>query len=290
MDGAKIAGVDFSGAKDVPNHTWLATGQITGLGIEVAEVKKIGSHALPVELSKNSDLKAIGLDFPFSFPREFIAFIAEKLGKGMIEDWQQLVEGLVFTSFEDYQSIVEEFGREPKRVTDALYKSIALSPLHRGYPSMIQMTYQGMRFLSSLDPAKYSILPFHDSKTDTCAVLEAFPRGTLWALGLPDKGYKSRDKKDGEKVKTVRREILTRLIELREKKGESARAYPRLSVNKALQHQLIESDNALDALLALYATGCWLTAPDLFQDPYSLDNEDVLLEGWIYLPKRIEES
>ena len=51
----------------------------------------------------------------------------------------------------------------------------------------------------------------------------------------------------------------------------------------------LENDNALDAVIALYATAIWLVAPQLFNDPYSANDANVLLEGWIYAPSRLKQ-
>ncbi len=279
-----VGGVDFSGAREMPNETWLATGRLDGLGLEIGSVTRVGSHRLPAELLKVPALAAVGLDFPFSLPAEFIRFCAEKSGRKPFQAWQEVVEYLVFTSFDDFSALVKEFARECKRLTDAKYRGMAQSPLHRANPSMIQMTYQGMRFLASLDPGKFRVLPFHDRAAGACAVLEVFPRATLWCLGLPDSGYKGKDKKDAEKTAGVRRDMLNKLIGLRDRNEERWRCCPRLTIDKKLQHQAVESADALDAIVACYTTALWLAAPDRFPDPWECNSEDLLLEGWLYAP------
>jgi len=279
-----IAGVDFSGAREVPNQTWLSLGRLDGLGLQIVDLRRVGSHALAGELISTGTLAAAGLDFPFSLPADFIRFLEEKAGRKPAQSWQEVVEQLILGGFEDFVTQVELFGKDSKRLTDAFYRRLAQSPLHRGGPSMVQMTYQGMRLLSSLDPARFSILPFESWRAGTCAVFEVFPRGMLWCLGLPDSGYKSKEKKDREKMLTVRRELLKKLIELREQGGERFRHFPRLTVAKELQHVAIDSDDALDAVIACYAAAVWVAAPELFLDPLDCDSEDVLLEGWIYAP------
>lgn len=279
-----IGGVDFSGSKELPNETWLATGRLDGLGLEILDIKKVGSHKLSAELANLPTLRAVGLNFPFSLPAEFIRFCAEKRERSQFQSWQEVVEFLIFTSFDDFSALVNDFQKDGKRLTDTKYRAMAQSPLHRGNPSMIQMTYQGMRFLASLDPKRFRVLPFHDREPDACLVVEVFPRATLWCFGLPDTGYKAKEKKDSEKMQSVRKDLLLKLIELRDRKEEVWRAVPRLSVDKKLQHLAIECDHALDAIIACYATAVWLVAPDLFEDPYDCDSEDMLLEGWLYAP------
>lgn len=279
-----IAGVDFSGSKDVPNQTWLALGRLGGMGLELVELRQTGSHKLAAELSAAAELKAVGLDVPFSLPADFLRFCAEKAGREPFQSWQEVVEHLVFVTFDDFLTLVKDFGRESKRLTDQEYRSIAKSPMHRGNPSMVQMTYQAMRLLAGLDPSRFGVLPFQDTGGNRCAVLEVFPRATLWSLEMPDSGYKGKEKKDREKAEALRRDMVAQLMQLREKKGAICKDYPRLTVGKSLQHIAIESPDALDALIACYTTAIWAAAPGLFSDPFSVDNEDVLLEGWIYAP------
>ena len=281
---SQIAGVDFSGARDVPNQTWLAVGRLDSIGLEIIELRQTGSHKLPGELAALPQLKAIGLDFPFSLPADFLRFCAERSAHAPFQSWQEVVEHLVFVTFDDFLALVKEFEKESKRLTDLEYRAIAKSPMHRGAPSMVQMTYQGMRLLAGLDPSRFAVLPFQDAGAGRVCVLEVFPRATLWSLSLPDSGYKGKEKKDRDKVEAVRRDLLTQLLQLRERKGAICKDYPRLTVGKSLQHVVVESADALDALVACYTTAIWAVAPALFADPFSVDNEDVLLEGWIYAP------
>lgn len=283
-----VGGVDYSGAKDVPNETWLAVGRLSGLGLEITTLKKVGSHQLAPEL-QSLHLSALGLDFPFSLPADFIDYVATKQVREPFQTWQDLVEALVFTSFDDFVQMVKDFKKESKRLTDQNYKALAQSPLHRGNPSMVQMTYQGMRLLASLDPSKYSVIPFHDPKPHTCSVLEVFPRAMLWCLGLPDSGYKSREKKDQPKVEALRQQILTGLVQLREKKGILCKDYPRLSFDNKIRSLALESDHALDAMIACYSAAVWLSTPQVFDDPFSCDDVNVLLEGWIFAPVKTRQ-
>ena len=76
-----VAGVDYSGAKTVPNETWLVVGEVSSLGMQVKSVKRTGSHALKKELDELKDLKACALDFPFSLPMEFLRFLERQEDK-----------------------------------------------------------------------------------------------------------------------------------------------------------------------------------------------------------------
>jgi hypothetical protein len=291
MGGQLIAGLDFSGAKQVPNDTWIASGELGNLGLQVHEIRKIGAHMVSQELSKaETPFNAAGIDVPFSLPTEFLAFMSEKCGKGEYQSWQEVAEELVFMDFERFQELAIEFKKEPKRICDKAVSRTAQSPLHRGNPSMIQMTYQAIKLLAMLNPEKFAVLPFHEQNFFKCSVLEVYPRDVLFALGLPDTGYKSKEKKDQENAQLMRRKILDSLIELREKKGASHKDCPRLTMSAPARKAAIESDHALDALVACYAIAMWKEVPALFQDPLSLDNIEVLLEGWIYSPQPLVKT
>ncbi len=286
MNEVLVAGIDFSGAKQVPNDTWIASGSIGSLGLEVMDIRKIGSHLVAGVFCKpDISYTAVGIDVPFSLPVEFLAFLAEKSDKTEYQSWQEVAEQLVFMSFEQFLELVVEFKKEPKRVTDKAISRAAQSPLHRGNPSMVQMTYQGIRMLASLDPKTCAVLPFQDRQPNTCAVIEVYPRETLTALGLPDTGYKSKEKKDKDSVHAMRKSIVENLVQIRERKGISHKDCPRLSIGAAARNQAIESDHALDALIACYTTAMWHMAPHHFQEPLSLDQIEVLVEGWIYSPQ-----
>jgi len=281
-----VAGVDFSGAKTVPNETWLACGRVGNLGLDITEVIKVGSHALAKEVAARGGLASVGVDCPFSVPVEFISFLAQKKVRKDYENWQELAQEIAFMSQDEFINTIKEFKKEPKRLTDTLSTAPALSPLHRGNPSMVQMTYHGMRLLAMLDPKKFFVLPFQDKVPFGCSVIEVYPRALLKTLGLPDTGYKSQEKDDLEKVEAARERIIHSLVSLRERKGITYQKFPRMSLSKGCINQAIQSEHALDALLACYATAVFLVEPSLFKDPLDTDNMDVLIEGWIYNPEK----
>jgi hypothetical protein len=237
-------------------------------------------HALGKELSAQTDLFAAGLDCPFSLPAEFTCFLSKELEQPEFQSWQSLAEQIVFMPFEKFQELAKAFKKEPKRVTDKASCAQALSPLHRGNPSMLQMTYYGIRMLASLDPARFYVLPFQEPMEKGAGVIEVYPRATLKCLGLPDSGYKSKEKKDHDKMQSARHKILHGLLGLQS--NEKFKACPRLILNSKLEHQCVDSDHALDALLACYATALWLDNPGHCADPFESDDNNVLLEGWIY--------
>ncbi len=289
MTEVKIAGVDFSGARDAANETWLAIGVLGGLGLEIQTVKKTGAVKLAAELSANLPIAVCGMDFPFSLPVEFLAFLSEKLDKPSYQSWQDVAETLVFTGFDQFIELVKEFGKEPKRFADSACERAAQSPLHRGNPSMVQMTYHGIRMLAALDPAKFYVPPLQEPRAGACEVIEVYPRASLALLGLPDTGYKGKsDRAAKEQSLALRKQMLSDLLNLRERKGHAD--CPRISVAKGLEPAIVESDHALDAVIACYTAATKQFAPKLFADPLEQDNLDVLLEGWIYTPKGLAKK
>jgi hypothetical protein len=276
----KVAGADCSGSKEIPNETWLALGTLSGNKLEVSSIQKTGMQALGKELNGVADLYAVGLDCPFSLPAEFMSFLARELEQPEFQSWQTLAEQIVFMPFEKFQELAKSFKKEAKRLTDKLSCAQALSPLHRANPSMQQMTYYGIRLLASLDPGRFYVLPFQEILEKGAAVIEIYPRATLKCLCLPDSGYKSKEKKDRDKMQSARHKILQGLLGIAG--NEKYRNCPRLILNTKLEHQCVDSDNVLDALLACYATALWLDSPSRCADPFASNDDNVLLEGWIY--------
>lgn len=281
----KVAGADCSGARETPNETWLALATLSGNKLEVSSIQKTGMHALARELTSISDLFAAGLDCPFSLPAEFITFLCEQLELPEFQSWQSLAEQLVFMPFEKFQELARTFKKEAKRVTDKLSCAQALSPLHRVNPAMLQMTYYGIRMLASLDPGRFYVLPFQQTLERGTAVLEVYPRATLKCLLLPDTGYKSSVKKEHARMQSARHKILQGLLALQSE--EKCKDCPRIVLNTRIEQLCVESDHALDALLACYTTALWLDKPSRCGDPYASNEDDVLLEGWIYEPDNL---
>lgn len=282
-----IAGCHCSGARDSQDDTWLATGTLTSLGLSVTELSKVSFHRLAQKLASMPALEAIGLDFPFSMPAEFLRFLAKKEGLDEFQSWQQAAERLVFSSLEDFLKLVSEFCLEPKRLTEGLVNKIAWSPLRRSSPSMAEITFQGVRLLATLDPARFYLVPMQDEKRGGCAVLEVLPRESLYCLGIPDSGGKSK------KIKTAegRKGLLDDLINLRERKNAALyRECPRISIPKTLENTAIESEHALSAVIACYTVALRSFLPRVFPDPLSTDDPAVLLEGWIYAPSGLLPS
>jgi hypothetical protein len=291
-DAMLVGGVDFSGAKTVPNDTWLVTGELDSLGLHIKSVKNTGSHALAKELDHLKELSCVAMDFPFSLPAEFLKFLARKIEKEEFQEWQHAAEPLVFMSFEQFKQYVDEYEIVALRYTDSKSLRVAKSPLNTGNPSMVQMSFYGMRMLATFNPEKYAVLPFQEEKRGKvpCNVIEIYPREVLYILGLPDQGYKMKDKKNHDKAHAVRKEIVDGLIYLRETGGEKFQNCPRLHIDNSLKGALLASDHTVDALVACYGAALYHERPQLFDDPWESDSENMLVEGWIYGPRKLVPS
>ncbi len=283
-----VAGVDFSGAKTVPNDTWLVTGELSSLGLKILSVKNTGSHALAHEIDQLKELSVCGFDFPFSFPIEFLRFLARKLDRDEFQEWQEVAETMVFMDFDRLKQYVDEYEIVAPRFADTQSARTAKSPLHQVNPSMVPMTFYGIRFLAMLNPDRYIVLPFQtDKKKNAASLIEVYPRELLYLFGLPDQGYKAKDKKNRDKAQALKKDIVDGLIHLRERGDKKYEDCPRLHIDNSLKGAIIASDHAVDALVACCGAALFHSKPALFPDPLASNNDNVLLEGWIYGPRKL---
>jgi hypothetical protein len=276
-----VAGCHFAAAPT--DQSWLALARVDGLGAEITELKHVPSHKIAHELSITPHLASCGINFPFSVPADFMEILALKAPHAPFQSWQEVVEQVVFTDYETFGSLAKELKKDGKRITETGYGQTLSGPLSA---ANIHRTYAGMRMLAGLDPSKFCIVPFQDQKPDTCTVLEVSSKALLRCLDLPSGGFQSQTKKDEDKAIAKRKELITSLIELREKKGIACRDYPRLSIDKKFQHEASQSEEAMEAVIACYTMAIWLDAPQLFEDPFAQDDINVLLEGWIFAPTK----
>ncbi len=280
-----VAGADLTGSKDNPNEAWLVVGRFSNLGFELVEVKKTSSHALNKDLAEHKTLSAIGIDCPFSLPAAFLDFLATKKTKKSYQSWQEVVEELVFIPFDEFTALAKEFGKEAKRITDTAGGASGLSPLKRANPAMLHLTYHGMRTLASLDPSRFFVLPFQNAIPFGCAVLEVQPRETLKYLGITDAVFVTKEKHDENLVEAHREKLVQNLLKVKERKALTLKEIPALIIQKSFLHNFRHSDRAIDALISCYTTAIFSFAPTHFDDPFSSDALEVLLEGWVYRAK-----
>lgn len=281
MSDKIIAGADLTGKKENPNEAWLVVGKLGNLGMEVVEVKKTGSHILAKDLANHKTLSALGVNCPLSLPAKFLDFLAQKKLKKGYESWQEVIEDLVFTPYEECLAIAKEFGKEPKRVTDTAGGATGHSPMRRANPPMLHLTHHGMKFLASLDPKRFFVLPFQDPIPFGCAVMEVNPQDTVKTLQLQDISYAKKDN-SGNQAEAEREKLVQHLMKIKERKALTFKDFPTLNIQKQFMHNFLHSDKAIEALLACYTTGVYAASPEHFDDPFSADALEVLLEGWTY--------
>src|SRR5262249_21747050 len=159
----------FSGAKSVPNDTWLVTGHLGSMGLEIASVKNPGSLALAAELDALKELRACAFDFPFSLPVDFMRYLARKLGCEEFQEWQEMALNLVCMTPEEFAAMASEF-EATKRFTDKNAGRQAKSPIHHVNPNMVPMTFHGIRLLARLNPSRYAVIPFQSASGSLCTV------------------------------------------------------------------------------------------------------------------------
>ncbi len=278
-----IYGVDFSGAKDAGKKIWIAEGVIEESRLHI---EKCESAVTFLETSNDRDKclsalskflaskgeAAIGLDFPFSLPRE----IVQKLFG--VNNWEGLIQ--LFAERYSKHSEPERFredcrasdgGHEVKRETDREVRA----PWAAYNLKLYRQTYFGMReILAQLVRDKaVCVLPMQDALPGKPWLLEICPAATLKNLGLYGSPYKGK----GEEQCKSRKHILQEI----EKLG------PLCIPDANVRERVLQDQNgdALDSVLAALATFRTIS------DPMALaaaKNEKYVLEGYIYVG--IEET
>lgn len=277
-------GIAFTHTNPDFNKIWVAVGCLDSLGIELVALEEIPQHQLGSTLTAFQPA-VIGMSFPFSLPIGFIEFWCERIHADLPHTWQGVVQMVITTTYERLAALAGEYGQQPPRLTDERFKKILQSPLYTGGPNLLRGTFQGMRILAALNPAKFSILPF-DNAADRTAVIETTSRPTLHSLGFASAPYRSVAKKEPEKIAQNRHELLTDLISFRERRGRESAILPRLSIHNKFAFALKSSPDAIDSLISMYTSLLWARESNFFDDPFAGDDTRVLLEGWSYVPLR----
>ena len=133
--------------------------------------------------------------------------------------------------------------------------------------------------LARLWPAGCDVPPLPPQKAGKAVLLEVMPGAVLRSLGLPYKGYKN-----GVRRLELRRTILDGLPQA------SRVELPNIQV---FWDACMSSHDCLDAVVAALAAALWSIDPGSFrlpnvdgdgQDPLSLPESVLRLEGWLYAP------
>ena len=281
-----IVGVDFSGAEKT-NGTCVTKGVLRNHVLELESCDHLSSKrdialgALEQELHRLAEAKnsVVAMDFPFSVPRAF----AERLAPGastMPEVWRAVAEEIDYDKFKELRdSFVDRHG-EVMRRGDANFWG-PFSPLHAVNPSMLQMTFHGMRMLHRLRKAGFRVPPLRDDDCEGPILLETMPGVLLRTFGLPAENYKNKNKTNGGDFKKFRRDILNGL------EGKSGLTLKNLA---DIRDKCINNHDRLDSLVAAIGAANWALNEQRFLKPRDslLQTEELnaaRLEGWIYAPK-----
>ena len=290
----KIMGVDFSGA-GTDNHvgnTWMTQGRLDGntLALETQEnPRPISRACLTNKLAGLSEPAVAAMDFPFSVPREFANFWQPN-AQAMPALWEAAagVDIRGFTNLRDSFAKDRRAGeKEPKRPCDP---PESISPLNI---RMRSMTLAGMQMLHQLwhrfeggeinRPLR--IPPLHpDPELDSLTLLEVMPGATLRSFGLPHTEYKDTlvlTPEQRERRREMRQHILDEL---------PRRTNP-LTVNLPgdVYDICLDDADALDSVVAAITAALWVIDRERFIMPPEQGHPNyaqVMLEGWLYIPRR----
>ncbi len=271
----EILGVDFSGAAP-DNNTWVAAGTLADGGLELRECFPAGRDRVAQMLIDLPSGSVAALDFPFSVPLLF-AYYWRPGAQDMTQLWTAAaaMEPAEFMKLRD--DFVSQHG-EPMRVIDRSHTE-AYSCLHKVNPNMVPMTFRGMQMLARLWSVGCDVPPLPTQNAGKAVLLEVMPGAVLRSLGLPYKGYKN----------GVRRLELRRIILYGLPKASRV-GLPNL---QEFWDACMSSHDCLDAVVAALAAALWSIDPNLFglpnvdgdgQDPLSLPESVLRLEGWLYAP------
>ena len=184
-----IIGVDFSGAQ-ADNKTWIARGHLTADGKGALRLDEtphpIRREELYQLLISVEPPAVVAMDFPFGVPNKFATHLSLSLGY-MRGDMRNLWATVAAMSFSDFERKRDEFvvaSGELRRVWDRIHYPESISPLHKGGPSMIQMTYHGISLLQRLhqNPCnRWQVPPLcpDEPNRDAVTLLEVMPGAAL---------------------------------------------------------------------------------------------------------------
>ena len=281
-----IIGVDFSGAK-AENKTWIAQGMLTGDGgLRMDSVRPITRAGLHKHLVAIQGQTVVAMDFPFGVPDEFSARLSsdERPHVDMRDLWETIGGMDDLKDFEkERDAFVRDHG-EIRRVWEQKHHPESQSPLHKGGPNMIPMTYYGMKLLYQLHRESsqcWRIPPIDsgDPHPDVVILLETMPGAALKARGLSHQNYKGSTGRDPLRNLENRKKILEKLsrnfgIDL-----------PNFCEYRDL---FLFNDDALDAYIAAIVAALWAKSATSFHLPKKHDPTVLAAakrEGCIYVPR-----
>lgn len=202
----RVAGVDFSGARDAGKNIWIAEGVVTGAGVKIESLSRAADlpggktafapamGALVERVATLTD-HVVGFDFPFSLPAGLIPQ----------NDWPSFVRRFA-ADFDTSDSFRENCraqtgGREYKRATD----TEARVPWCAYNLRLYRQTWAGIRHLLHplIEHDRARIIPIQEPLSGKPVIAEICPASTLKAedLYVPYKGR-------GDELRRARESIL----------------------------------------------------------------------------------
>ena len=299
-----IAGVDFSGAgtDDSVGGTWVTEGRFDGDVLTIEDCRPVSRGGLESFLRGLKPGSVAALDFPFSIPLSFARF------------WQSndcempdLWAAAAAIELDQFRTAVtrfaEEYDFEHLRVGDLLFPN-AQPCLHKGYPSMIPMTFRGMQMLHRLrTTGRFQVPPLTGPSKSLPELLEVMPGAALRKYGLPYTRYKSRVTKTQKQERRSNRKVILRDL--------SSACGLKLDVPPDVRKTCIDSLGAdgLDSLVGATVAARWAKSELDFRTPTheivtALKRDDkhkrqasiqakgmtqlaaARIEGWIYIPEK----
>lgn len=249
--------------------------------------KILAAKAKPLSDGKVSQQSTFGLDFPFSFPKGFVQYLAENAQPWTTE------RPIHEISYADLQVLADQYtklkGKEEKRECDTHSQPPAQSPLHKFNPGMMGMTYRGGHMLHVLRGTGMGVLPWDRHSFPEHRLMEVYPAAILRWLCLPHKKYKNKHMG----YERVRKEIVDGLCKLHTVNSVTGLEL-KLELELSLRQVCLDNDDALDSVIACIGAAIAVCHPGLCNPPFvqkvrktgicaTIDPE----EGWIYTPRQI---
>ena len=248
----RVAGVDFSGARDAGRHIWIAEGNSTPKGVKLYNLLRADDlphggisfneamTGLCIYLAGQSDT-IIGLDFPFSIPADLIE---QSTWPRFIQDFSSRFD--TAENFRDHCRI-KTGGKELKRLTDVE----ARVPWCAYNLRLYRQTWAGIRHVLSPLVADecVRVIPIQKPKVDLPVIAEICPASFLKRENLYVR-YKGR----GPEMRKGRAKILSKMTKRK----------LFMPIDDKLQQTMVEDigGDALDAALAaVCAAGIEDTSP-----------------------------
>ena len=277
-------------------------GHFDGHVLTIKDCRPVSRAGLGFFLERLQCGSVAALDFPFSIPISFAKF-----WQPHDSEMPALWAAAAGIDLDEFRTVVtqfsEEYDFEHLRVGDLLFPN-AQPCLHKGYPSMIPMTFRGMQMLHRLwTTGQFRVPPLTYPSQSLPVLLEVMPGAALRKYGLPYTRYKNgATETQRQERREARKEILREL-------GSAAGVT--LDVPADIRNTCIDQPGAdgLDSLVAATVAARWAKCEADFRIPTheivtNLKRDDrhkrqastqakgmtqlaaARAEGWIYVPER----